>query len=236
MAADPATQRITARELVANYVRRAILTGEFPPGRKLQVAELADTLGVSHTPTREGLQLLATEGLVRLHAYRGAQVSPLSADEYEEVFLMRVSLEGLAARLGSERITSEGLAEMKRHLSGLARCAKADDVNGFVEADRAFHATHYLASGRTTLWERIISLRFAAERYTRLGYSLVDVGMSDTVRSHRELFALATKHDGPASEKFIMEDLNRTFDHVHRTLLEDSPAQETPAVRTVRRA
>ncbi len=215
--------RKTARHLVADYLRQAILTGELGPGQKLGVGDIATMLGVSHTPIREAFQVLAGEGLVRINEYRSAQVAELSADEYEEIMLMRLPLEGLAARLGAERIDDAGIAEMREQLAGLAAAAEGDDLDGFVDIDRAFHRAHYLASGREGLWERIISLRYAAERYTRIGYRIPGIAMDDTVRTHTELFEAVERHDGERAEELIVTDLRVAFEQIWAAL-EDGKA------------
>jgi GntR family transcriptional regulator, rspAB operon transcriptional repressor len=227
--------RKTARDLVADYLRPAILIGELPPGRKLNVAEVAEELEVSHTPTREALQLLASEGLVRISAYRGAHVAELSADEYEEIFLMRIGLECLAARLGAERISDEDILLVKQRFDALVAAAEQGDVDEFVTADREFHRVHYEAADRERLWERIIGLRSAAERYTRLGYSLPTVGMTDTTAAHRRLLKAVVARDGDTAEREIEQDLRRTFEVVHAKLVEDEQALESAPPRRGRR-
>lgn len=217
-------QRQTARDIVADYVRQSILEGRLPPGTRLAVAGIATELNVSQTPTREGLQLLASEGLVELSDYRGARVAELSADEYEEIFLMRIGLEGLASRIGAQQISNDDLAVLEERFSALELAAKSRDVTAFVAADRAFHEVHFRASGRDRLWERIISLRFAAERYTRLGYSLNGVTMADTVKAHRRLRNAVRRRDGESAESETVADLTATFERVHARLREDEAA------------
>ena len=218
LAGSEVPARETARDLVANHVRRAVVSGELAPGAKLYVADFARQLGVSHTPAREAFQLLAAEGLLQISPYRGARVAELSSDEYEEIFLMRVGLEGLAARLGAERIGVERVGAMARLLDEMELAAKHRDVESFLEADREFHRIHYTASGRENLWKRIIGLRLAAERYTRVAYGLPQGGLHDTIASHRDILAAVEQHDGSRAESIIKKDLKRTFVSLQREL------------------
>ena len=220
------TTRMTARELVAQNLRTRILAGQFPPGRKLNVAEFAEEIGVSHTPTREAFQLLASEGLVRISAYRGARVAELSFEEYEEIFLMRLGLEELAADLGAQRIDPDGAKAAREAIEQMAVAAEAENVEAFLAADREFHRVHYEASSRPRLWERIGALRSAAERYIRLGYELPDVDMSETLRGHRAVLAAIEARNGSAAREAIRDDLQRTFQTVHRKLLDDALTSE----------
>ena len=226
----PQTRR-TARDIVADYLRDEILSGRFPPGQKLNVAEFATLLGVSHTPTREAFQLLASERLVSMHAYRGSFVAELAPDEYEEIFLMRVGLEGLAARLGAERISDEDIEQARARMRELGEAAAAGDIDRFLEVDRAFHRVHYLASGRESLWDRILSLRSAAERYTRLGYGLPGSDLKETAKRHRALMRAVEQRDGQAAEREIVSDLNQTFKTVHNRLLQDQAPATGGAAR-----
>ncbi|WP_051581682.1 GntR family transcriptional regulator [Pseudonocardia acaciae] len=219
--------RQTARDVAAARVRALILDGTFAPGHKLNAADLAVELGVSQTPAREALQLLASEGLVKISAYRGAFVADLSAGEYEEIFLMRIGLEQLAAKLGAELIDDDGIMEARRFFKELESAASSGDTDRFVQADRAFHKVHYLASQRTSLWERIASLRAAAERYIRIGYNLPSVDMKDTVRRHRGLLLAIEERDGDLAKAIIGTDLTRTFNAVHQELLDRNCADQS---------
>jgi DNA-binding GntR family transcriptional regulator len=204
--------RPTARDIVADGLRREIVRGELPVGEKLSPGELAERFAVSQTPAREALQLLASEGLVRIDPFRGARVAPLSAEEYEELYLMRIGLEALAARLGAERISDAELAEVERELDELEQAAAAGDLDRFYEHDRRFHLIHYGAAGRPSLVERIMSLRTASERYARQAYAgMRNVGMEDTVASHRRIVEGIRAHDGKAAERAIRDDLERTL-------------------------
>lgn len=210
--------RKTARDLVVDYLRAEILGGRLLPGERIAAADVAAELDVSQTPTREALQQLAGEGLLRIHAYRGARVAELTPEEYEELFVARVGLESLAARLGAEAIGDDGIAQMRSCLAAMGQAAKRHDIDAFLEADRAFHQAHYLASGRERLWERVIELRYAAERYTRIGYGLGDVGMNDVVARHTRLLEAVERRDGRAAGDLIARDLRRTYDTVSREL------------------
>jgi DNA-binding GntR family transcriptional regulator len=207
-------ERKTARDLIVDHLREAILRGDLAPGARLNVNDVANALDVSHTPTREAFQQLAADGLLRIQAFRGARVAELSAEECQEIYLMRVGLEGLAARLGAESIDDADVAAMRESLAEMCRSAKREDVDAFLTVDRAFHRAHYLASGRDRLWERIIGLRYTAERYTRLGYTLPSVGLEDTIESHEAILEAIAARDGEAAQRLVEDDLRRTYEAV----------------------
>lgn len=210
--------RQTACDYVAAHLRREILGGHLEPGAKLGVVELARELEVSQTPVREAFQVLAKDGLVKLAAYRGASVAELSADEYEEIFVMRVALEELAARKGTEAIDDDGIEEMRRGLEAMRKATKAKDPDAFIVADRAFHKALYTAPDRPSLWERIMSLRRAAERYTRIAYRLPDIGMPETVESHSRIFDAVVARDADAACAALVQDFHESFGPIYAEL------------------
>lgn len=204
--------RPTARDYVADEVRRGIVRGQFKPGEKLNPNELAEHFGVSQTPAREAIQLLATEGLVRHDPFRGARVAELTAEEYEELYLMRVGLEELAARLGAEAISDEGIAEMERLLAEMASAVESGDIDLFYERDREFHQLHYSASGRESLVRLIMGLRVSSERYARAAYTLPNVSMKDTLATHEDLLTAIRDRDGAHCAEVLKQDLRRTLE------------------------
>jgi DNA-binding GntR family transcriptional regulator len=204
--------RRTARDMVADELRRAIVTGELPSGYQVNPSEVASRYGTSPTPAREAIQLLASEGLVRSDAYRVARVSEMTAEEYEELYLMRRGLEDLAARLGTERMSPEGIAEMSSRLKAMSEAAKAGDIDTFYFHDTHFHRAHYGAAGRPSLIQRIMNLRGASERYTRMAYSMPHVSINATVKTHRAILEAVRSGDGEKAAAHLQEDLRATLD------------------------
>src|SRR3569833_1070557 len=92
-------QHLPLRDVVTAELRRLILQGELLPGERLVEDRLAERLGVSRNPVREAIRVLAAEGFVEVTPRRGAAVSRLSPEEAEELFDVRMALEGLSARL-----------------------------------------------------------------------------------------------------------------------------------------
>jgi DNA-binding GntR family transcriptional regulator len=78
---DPASQPRTREEFAADRLREAIFRGELEPGERLDEHALAELWGVSRTPVRSAIRILAAESLVELHPHRGAVVNELSPDE-----------------------------------------------------------------------------------------------------------------------------------------------------------
>src|SRR5919106_6460717 len=133
---DLAMERRTAHQLVLETLRRAILTGRIPGGTRLVQADLAEQLKVSTTPVREALRDLATEGLIKLDAHRGAEVRSLSGPEVSEIYRIRSILEPEAMRLAIERISDEEIATAAKFQ---ARADEETDTAAWTELNQQFH-------------------------------------------------------------------------------------------------
>jgi DNA-binding GntR family transcriptional regulator len=159
-------------ELVYQRTRRAILTGDYPPGSHLRLQELAATNGVSMIPVREALRLLEAEGFVDTIPNRGARVAPLSVDDLRDVYRTRIVLEVEALRQALPRITRAHLAKARR-LN--ARLVNQFARHGYATYDdhRAFHFLLYEPSGSRWLLRLIGIVWDHTERYRRQGAPFV---------------------------------------------------------------
>jgi len=98
---------------VADHLRQMIIHGDLAAGEKVPVQALAKSLGVSMTPLREALKILAEEKLVELLPNRGARVLAFTAEEASSLFEVIASLEGLAAELATARISASELEALE---------------------------------------------------------------------------------------------------------------------------
>jgi GntR family transcriptional regulator, rspAB operon transcriptional repressor len=148
-----------ATDEVLQALRDAILTRVFTPGQRLNVEDLAANLGVSFTPVRQALQLLAAEGLIVIQPRSGTYVATLSPRDVEETFDIRRALECLAAETAVVNATDDDIAAARDILERLAKPVESED-------DRALHQ-----AANTELHHMIIRLsgnRRAAEMYDSL--------------------------------------------------------------------
>lgn len=110
----------TGSERAYEWLRRAILHGEFEPGEKLNEVALSTRMAISRTPVREALRQLARDGLVEVESNKGARVVQWDDDDLADIFPLRAMLEGYgAARAATHRT--------ERHLERLTELADAMD-------------------------------------------------------------------------------------------------------------
>ena len=99
------------KETLVETLRDEIIRGDFVPGQYLRLEEIASRFDVSTMPVREALRDLEAEGLVTIFPHRGAIVTELSADELQDIYDIRVTLEEMATRLAVPLMTEDTLAE-----------------------------------------------------------------------------------------------------------------------------
>lgn len=157
-------QQATAQEVVLEAVREAILTNVFEPGARLRQEELAEMFGTSRIPVREALRALEYEGLVRSEPHRGFTVTTLDADDVEEVYEMRVLLEGEAVRLAIPLLTDEDIAELDAFFKAMT---ESDDPDAQLAARERFYIRLFATAGRPRLLSLIVRLRQEVARALR---------------------------------------------------------------------
>jgi DNA-binding GntR family transcriptional regulator len=98
-------------------IRAWIVEGRLGPGDHLVEQRIAEELGLSRTPVREAVRMLASEGLVVAERHRGAIVRRLTRDDVLDLYELRSRLEGYAAELAAQRRTNADIAEIDRGIA-----------------------------------------------------------------------------------------------------------------------
>jgi DNA-binding GntR family transcriptional regulator len=133
-------QHLPLRDVVTAELRRLILQGELLPGERLVEDRLAERLGVSRNPVREAIRVLAAEGFVEVTPRRGAAVSRLSPEEAEELFDVRMALEGLSARLSARKVTPAAAHRLRGVLDAARLAVDEGRIDEVADLNTAFHA------------------------------------------------------------------------------------------------
>lgn len=140
-----------AEELAYLYIRDQILNGVFQPGNRLPEETVAQQIGLSRTPVRGAFHRLATEGFVEFRRYVGAIVRVLPADEIDQLFQVRVVMEGLAAELAAQNATQTMIDELESLCSEMDEIAarEAPDLMHIARLNKQFHFKLLVACGNS---------------------------------------------------------------------------------------
>lgn len=152
-------------------LRRAIVSGQLPPGSPIRQDALADRLGVSRVPLREALKILEGEGQVTYRPHRGYFVADLSLSDLQEVYRIRQLLEAEAARHAIDRMTDEDVKRLTEAQRDVDDAGAASDIVKMTAANRRFHFTLMEASGMPRLLRLIRILWDATDAYRSIYYN-----------------------------------------------------------------
>ena len=131
-----ALPRRSLAEGVTDQIRRAILNADLLEGAAVPEAQLAERLGVSRGPVREALVQLEREGLVVVDPRGRCRVRSLTAEDFEELYGLRLQLESMSVGLAAKKLTADDRAALE---DNLARCAAAPTLADMGRLDLEFH-------------------------------------------------------------------------------------------------
>jgi len=136
-------ENVTMVSSITDALRQRIMDGTLAPGSRVAEGWVSREMDVSRGPVREALRELENEGLVVVHAYRGAVVNEIPAEELRDVLIpMRLILERQACIRALPRMTDDdmlALADMVEQMRALARGGDPDALRAIVEVDVRFH-------------------------------------------------------------------------------------------------
>lgn len=171
---QPAAEDLTIPAGIARRLRREILTGELPPGSPIKERDNAERLGISRTPLREAVRILAKEGLVVLRPLRSPVVANPDLDEMrDELAVLRI-LELASGELACRNATAADIARVEALAEAVARDYHTGDTLDVFDIDMQMHhaivqAGHNAALVRTHLeyLQRLWRIRFISARQRR---------------------------------------------------------------------
>ncbi|MTW16431.1 FCD domain-containing protein [Rhodoplanes serenus] len=186
-----------AADIAYDRIRGHLLAGRWPAGTHLREAELSAELGMSRTPVRAALQRLAADSLIGFAPHLGATVPGWTADDLDEIFALRLALEGMAAERAATRATADQIAA----LDGLARAmaeaaaARGARLGRITEVNQRFHRLIVEASGSRRLLrliELVTELPVVVGTFVRYD----DRAMARSIAHHGELVEAIRARDG----------------------------------------
>jgi DNA-binding GntR family transcriptional regulator len=188
----------------ADILRDQILSGALPPGHRLVETALAESLAISRGTLRAALRALTHEGLVAQVAYTKWMVPELSPADAWELYTLRGSLEGLAARLVTERQRPDAIASVKSAFDRLVTAVAAESHADVASADAGLHKTLVLAAGHRRLLEQYQLLEQQIRRYIVFTNATI-VDLHQMVPAHQPLVEAVLVGDVETAARLAQE-------------------------------
>jgi DNA-binding GntR family transcriptional regulator len=190
----PIARRTLHDELTAR-LRDMIVEGDLRPGARLPEKELCTQFGVSRTPLREALKVLASDGLVEISPHRGATVVQISRADVEETFPVMGALEALAGELACQNVDAAGIAEITALHHQMVAHYHRRQLADYFKLNQQIHERILEAAGNATLtaMHRSLSGRVRRARYMA---NMSPQRWQQAVEEHEEILAALTARDG----------------------------------------
>jgi len=196
------------RERVYHELKEDILSGAYRMGERLLVADLAKQHGVSKTPVREALSILQQERLVRIVPRVGYFVAHMTVEEVQNLFQLRLILEGASAELAAQHITESELLQLERIPCSWV-IGDTDSYLRYLADNRQFHLRVAEATRNSHLADLVGNLLDTTQ-----GLLLWELQLrnqpEEFADEHRQLVIALRNHDGVLARRVMHEAIERT--------------------------
>jgi DNA-binding GntR family transcriptional regulator len=193
---------------VAERLRAQIFAHTLAPGSWLDEQSLAVEFGISRTPMREAIKVLASEGLVTMKPRRGAYVTEVERQDVEQIFAVIAELEGFAVKEVAIKATEAQLNQLDNLHLKLEKAAADRDVERFFEINVLFHELIMEIAGNRWMNDVIADLRKVLKLQRR--DSLSRAGrLQNALNEHRNILNALIKRDGDAAKLAMQAHLAR---------------------------
>jgi len=185
---------------VAERLRQQIFSRQLEPGSWIDEMKLAAEYGISRTPLREALKVLAVEGLVTMKVRRGAYVTEMSRDDVAQVYHLLGLLESDAAAQVAQHASNAQRAELQRLHERLEKQVRQRDA--FFAANEQFHMALLDAAGNRWAAQVVTDLRKVMKLNRH--HSLFKQGrLADSLAEHRALMQAIDARDGESARRLM---------------------------------
>jgi DNA-binding GntR family transcriptional regulator len=222
-------------EEVVSRVRHMLMEGEIPPGARVPERELCLALGISRTPLREALKVLAAEGYVILLPNRGARAAKLTQKDIQDLFEVCESLEAAAGELACQRITDEKVDRISVLHSEMVKHYRSKDLPQYYRCNRLIHQAivdaadnAVLASLYESVTTRIRRARFVAPMHPS-HWELA-------IHEHEAILNALQRRDGTGLSHILRRHLRHKLEAVERAGFAESAQPDEQQAKPARRA
>lgn len=207
------SRRPSLHEEIVAEVRQLILDGELAPGEWIAEMKLCGDLGISRTPLREALKVLASEELVFLEQNRGTRVAPVTFEDMVAQFEFMEALQMLAGRLAAARATTAELDTLNAMHREMVRLHEAGDRPRYFALNQEVH-THIARAARNPALFSAHEGSAGKIRRARYQANLSYDRWAESMAEHEAFIAALTAREGERAGHLLSEHLRRTGDAV----------------------
>ena len=200
-------------EDVADRLREQIFSKQLPPGSWIDEQSLADQFGISRTPMREAIKVLASEGLVTIKMRRGAYVTEVVRRDLEQIFTVLSLLEGQAAKEAAAKATEDELNLLDHLHHRLEKAAADRDLEQFFEINGKFHELIQEIAGNRWMNGVIGDLRKVLKLHRRDSLTSTN-RLQNSLLEHREILRALLKRDEQDAETAMRKHFEKGLEAI----------------------
>lgn len=215
-------RRRSLHEELADSLREMIVNGELPPGQKVPEKELCEHYGVSRTPLREALKVLATDGLVHLEPNRGAWVSQITMEHLDEMFPIMGALEALAGELACKHITDDEIAAIRVLHDQMFRHYQARELEEYFKLNQRIHEAILAAARNETLTGQYRTLATRVRR-GRFMANMTRERWDQAMTEHEAILNSLSARNGAELAVILKQHMEKTSVTLREWLLSQQP-------------
>ncbi len=214
----PTIRRATLTTQVAEQLRAWIRDGTLPAGTQLNEMDLAERLGVSRGPLREGLQRLIQEGLLNSQPHRGVFVPVINDEDLLDIYFAREVIETAAVRrIMAATRPAELLPGLQQTVNEMARAVTGDDWPKVAELDMRFHS-QLVAAANSPRLSRMFSTVITETQLCLNMLAGVEPARQDLLSEHRLLAELIAGDDVELAAQTVAVHFSDAVDSLRKRL------------------
>ncbi len=210
--------QVTYQQQAYDYVKKHIFELKYKPGEFVADTQIAENLGISRTPVREALYRLESEGLLVSVARRGWRVYSLSLEDIQDIFDIKVAIEGMvaakAAACTDEVLRQQLMATVEQMKAAVA----VDDSKAWLEADFALHGVLF-EMVRNRRAERIVANLNDQWHRLRIGFAAMEGRIRRSTDEHETFVLAILDHDPDRAAEAMRNHLNQVRTELVRLLV-----------------
>lgn len=210
MSLTESIKRPTLHEELVERLRGLVVEDTLKPGEKVPEKDLCESFGVSRTPLREALKVLASEGLVVLQANRGARVARVTREELENTFPVIAVLEQLAGELACKNLDEAGIAYIEKRHAAMVKAYAARNRKTYFQANQDIHNTLIESAGNDIL-ESHHRMLAARVRRARFMVNLSDERWAEAIEEHEQMMEKLRKRDAAGLGQLMKSHMMNKF-------------------------
>ena len=205
---------VSLAEQVFDRLEKDILCGVYQRGELLTELKLVNDLGVSRTPIREALRRLEQEHLIEMSS-KGILIVGVTEKDLEDIFAIRLRIEGMASREATLRITDEELEELRETLELQEFYVSKKNADNIRMMDSKFHRLIYRFSGSSVLYDTLMPLHKKTQKFRKKSVEN-ESRATQSASEHRAIYEAIAAKDADLAEKLTIAHIQNAKDHIQK--------------------